>query len=225
MAIRQTPLVSGGYYHVFNRGVAKMPVFTSTSDYSRGLQTVEYYRFVDPPLKFSKYKDLSIEKRNKINLELNYKNEHLVDILSFVFMPNHFHFLLRQNTEWGVSKFVGQFSNSYTRYFNTKKNRVGPVFQGVFKAVEVESEEQLIHISRYIHLNPYSSSIVNKTELDKYQWSSLPAYLGGQNRFIETHSVLSQFSKNLSYRDFVFDHSDYARQLEIVKHLIIDVEG
>lgn len=202
-----------------------MPVFTSTSDYSRGLQTVEYYRFVDPPLKFSKYKDLSIEKRNKINLELNYKNEHLVDILSFVFMPNHFHFLLKQNTEWGVSKFVGQFSNSYTRYFNTKNNRVGPVFQGVFKAVEIESEEQLVHVSRYIHLNPYSSSLVSKTELDKYQWSSLPAYLGGQNRFIDTHLVLSQFSKKLNYCDFVFDHSDYARQLEIVKHSIIDVEG
>jgi putative transposase len=224
MAMRQTPLVSGGYYHVFNRGVAKMPVFTTVSDYTRALQTLEYYRFTNPPLKFSKYKDLSIDQKNIINLELEYKKDYLVNILSFVLMPNHWHFLLKQNVDWGVSKFIGQFSNSYTRYFNTKHNRVGPVFQGVFKAVEVESEEQLIHLSRYIHLNPYVSSLVNKIDLEKYQWSSLTIYLGHTTNFIESQTVLSQFSKKFTYRDFVFDHSDYTRELERVKHLVIDID-
>ncbi|MBI5358552.1 transposase [Candidatus Amesbacteria bacterium] len=224
MAMRQTPLVSGGYYHIFNRGVAKMPIFTTISDYTRALQTIEYYRFTNPPLKLSKYKDLSIEQKSRINLELDYKKDCLVDILSFVFMPNHFHFLLKQSTDWGVSKFVGQFSNSYTRYFNTKHNRVGPVFQGVFKAVEVESEEQLIHLSRYIHLNPYVSSLISKAELDKYLWSSLPAYLGIRKSFVDLGTILSQFSTKFTYRDFVFDHSDYAHELERVKHLAIDIE-
>ena len=201
-----------------------MSVFTTISDYTRALQTLEYYRFTKPPLKFSKYKDLSIEQKNRINLELDFKKDYLVDILSFVFMPNHFHFLLKQNTDWGVSKFVGQFTNSYTRYFNTRNNRVGPVFQGVFKAVEIESEEQLIHLSRYIHLNPYVSSLVTKTELDNYRWSSLPAYLGLENSFVDKHTVLSQFSKKFSYRDFVHNHSDYARELERVKHLVIDID-
>lgn len=224
MAMRKTPLISGGYYHVFNRGVAKMPIFANVSDYTRALQTLEYYRFVNPPLKFSKYKSLSVDQKNKINLELDYKNEHLINILSFVFMPNHFHFLLKQNTDWGVSKFIGQFSNSYTRYFNTIHRRIGPVFQGVFKAVEVESEEQLIHLSRYIHLNPYVSSLVSKKELDKYRWSSLPAYLGDQKSCINLEIISSQFSKKFTYKDFVFDHSDYARELERVKHLVIDIE-
>jgi putative transposase len=224
MAGRETPLVTGGYYHVFNRGVAKMPTFTSISDYKRALLTLEYYRFTNPPLKLSKYKDLTPEDRNKIDLELGYKNNRLVDIISYVFMPNHFHFLLRQNTDGGVSKFIGQFSNSYTRYFNTKNKRVGSVFQGVFKSVEVESEQQLIHLSRYIHLNPYVSNVVKINGLASYPWSSLPVYLDGQNNFTDNKIVTSHFSERFSYKDFVFNHSDYARELEIVKHLVIDIE-
>lgn len=224
MAGRQTPLVSGEYYHVFNRGVAKQHTFLTLQDYERAMLTLEYYRFTKPPLKLSKYKDLSREDRSRISEELSVDDNCLVDILSFVLMPNHFHFLLKQNIDGGISKYISQFTNSYTRYFNTRNNRVGPMFQGAFKAVQVESEEQLIHLSRYIHLNPYVSSIVSKSELDKYLWSSLPAFLGIQKSFVNQEQVTSLFSKRFNYHDFVFDHSDYARELERVKHLTIDLE-
>ena len=224
MAGRQTPLVTGECYHVFNRGVAKQPTFLTLQDYERAMLTLEYYRFAKPPLKLSKYKEFSREDRSRITEELNIANNCLVDILSFVLMPKHFHLLLKQNLDGGVSKYISQFTNSYTRYYNTRNNRVGPMFQGAFKAVQVESGEQLIHLSRYIHLNPYVSSIVSKPELDKYLWSSLPAYLGIQDSFVDKQPVLSLFSGKFNYRDFVFDHSDYARELERVKHLIIDIE-
>lgn len=217
-------MVSGGYYHVFNRGVAKQATFVNKSDYERAMLALEYYRFTNPPLKLSKFKGLSTEDKSKIELELRNRNDQLVDILSFVIMPNHFHFLLKQNVDGGISKYVGQFTNSYTRYFNTKNNRVGPMFQGVFKSVQVESSEQLIHLSRYIHLNPYVSSIVKKSELENYPWSSLSFYLGKPNSIIDLGPVLSQFRGKFNYKDFVFNHSDYARELEIVKHLTIDID-
>lgn len=224
MAGRQIALVSGEYYHVFNRGVAKQTTFASKSDYERATLTLEYYRFVNPPIKLSKFKNLAVERKTEIAKRLDLENKFLVDIVCFVIMPNHFHLLLKQNVDGGVSKYVGQFANSYTRYFNAKNNRVGPMFQGVFKSVLVESQEQLLHLSRYIHLNPYVSSLVTKNMLINYPWSSLPVYLGTRSNFVKPDSVISQFSKAQTYKDFVFDHSDYARELEIVKHLTIDIE-
>ena len=224
MAGRQASLVSGEYYHVFNRGVAKQVTFANKPDYERAMLALEYYRFTNPPLKLSKFKGLSTEDKSKIELELRNRNDQLVDILSFVIMPNHFHFLLKQNVDGGISRYVSQFTNSYTRYFNTKNNRVGPMFQGVFKSVQVESSEQLVHLSRYIHLNPYVSSLVTKAGLATYPWSSLPAYLGQENNFIDLGFVKSQFRGKFNYKDFVFNHSDYARELEIVKHLAIDID-
>lgn len=225
MSGRQSPLVSGEYYHVFNRGVAKQAIFGTRSDYERAMLTLEYYRFTNPPIKLSKFKDLSLEDKTGIEKQLKHKNDRLVDILGFVLMPNHFHFLLKQNNDGGISKYISQFSNSYTRYYNTRNNRVGPMFQGAFKSVKVESIEQLIHLSRYIHLNPYVSSIVKKTELENYLWSSLPIYLGKTNNVIDLDPVVSQFRGGSSYKDFVFDHADYARELEVVKHLTIDIDG
>lgn len=218
-------MVCGEYYHVFNRGVAKQAIFGIRSDYERAMLTLEYYRFTNPPIKLSKFKGLSLENKIKIEKQLNNVKDRLVDILCFVLMPNHFHFLLKQNKDGGISKYVGQFSNSYTRYYNTRNNRVGPMFQGAFKSVKIESPEQLMHLSRYIHLNPYVSSVVKKSELESYPWSSLPVYLGKTNNFIDLHPVVSQFRGGFSYKDFVFNHADYARQLEVVKHLIIDIDG
>ena len=219
-------MVDGEYYHVFNRGVAKQPMFLSDMDYQQAMLGMNYYRFVKPPIKLSRFKRLSGESKMLLLSKLNREQKKLVDIICFVLMPNHFHFLLRQSNDGGISKFVSQFSNSYTRYFNTKRQRVGPVFQGAFKAVYVENNEQLLHLSRYIHLNPYVSSNISKNNLWSYPWSSLPQYLKSTTptSVVESTIILSQFKNNSGYKDFIADHSDYARQLELVKHMTIDVE-
>lgn len=224
MAGRQTVFADGGYYHLFNRGVAKMPTFTSTGEYIRALKTLQYYRYSRPPMKLSKYIDITIEERLRIDSELNYKSDRLVDIICFVLMPNHFHFLLKQNVNGGISKYIGQFTNSYTRYFNTKNHRVGSLFQGVFKSVEVESEYQLRHLSRYIHLNPFVSNLVKLDQLISYPWSSLASYVNNVDDFNSKRIILSQFADNFAYKKFILDHSDYARELEVVKHMVIDAE-
>ena len=160
MASREEPLVSGEYYHVFNRGVAKQNVFSSDSDYRQAILSLDYYQYSNLPMKLSRYKQLTLEGQREVKSKIEDLDSKLVQVVAFVLMPNHWHFLLKQIADEGVSQFIGQFCNSYTRYYNTRHSRVGHVFQGTFKSVHIESQEQLIHLSRYIHLNPYAASII-----------------------------------------------------------------
>lgn len=224
MAGRETSLVTGEYYHVFNRGVAKLPTFVSQQDYQQAMLGLNYYRFINPPIKLSRYKRLSFQSKAEFLAKLSATGDKLVDIIGFVFMPNHFHFLLKQVEDNGVAKYLSLFTNSYTRYFNTKFHRPGPMFQGVFKAVHIDNNAQLLHLSRYIHLNPYVSGIVTKTNLPTYSWSSLPYYLARTKEMVDPDLILSQFKTISGYRDFVFNHADYARELEFIKHMTIDIE-
>lgn len=222
MAGRNVPLEIGGYYHIYNRGVARLPTFSSTGDYQQAILSLSYYQYSQPPIKLSRYKSLLPDEKSKLFESLSHKNSKLAQIISFVLMPNHFHFLLKQVQDQGISKFVSQFTNSYTRYFNIKYSRPGSLFQGPFKAVRVESEEQLIHLSRYIHLNPYVSSVIKKSQLPIYPWSSFPDYLKGNSTLVDPSPILSHFKSNFDYQIFVLNHSDYARELEVVKHLTLD---
>ena len=164
------------------------------------------------------------DKRLEIARALSNNTKKIVDITSFTFMPNHFHFLLKQNVNKGISKFLALFQNSYTRYFNTKNTRSGHVFQGQFKAVRVEDDEQLLHLNRYIHLNPHTSYVVKTfSELKQYPYSSLPEYLNNQkNSLCNIQEVLSHFSSLKKYEDFLFDQAGYQRALEKIKHLILE---
>lgn len=224
MAGREEPLVTGEYYHIFNRGVAKLPTFLSEHDYQQAMLGLNYYRFIKPPIKLSRYKRLSLQNKAECLAKMNRTGDKLVDIIGFVLMPNHFHFLLKQTADNGIARYISLFTNSYTRYFNTRQNRPGPLFQGVFKAVHIESNAQLLHLSRYIHLNPYVSKIVKIPELLTYPWSSLPVYLSGADNVIEPSIILSQFKISSGYRDFILGHADYARELEFIKHQLIDIE-
>lgn len=224
MPYRKVILAAGEIYHVFNRGVASMPIFDSIRDYSRFMNIVDYYRFVDLPMSFSHLLKLQKEERAKILSQL-IKNDVHSAILAFCLMPNHFHFLLKQQTEKGIATFLGNLQNSYAKYFNTKYERIGPLFQPMFKAVRIETNEQLIHVSRYIHLNPSTGYIVEPKNLLDYRWSSLETYVGKNSQvhtFVEPEIVLGVFKENKSYEKFVFDQADYQKELKDISHLILE---
>ncbi len=197
----------------------------SDGDYRQAILTISYYLFGNLKIKLSRFKSLATNERDKLIANLRLSDDKIVQIVSFVLMPNHFHFLLRQEKGNGISRFVSQFTNSYTRYFNTKHTRVGPLFQGQFKAVVVENENQLIHLSRYIHLNPYVSSIVSKEELFTYNWSSFPSYLGEKSQKILVDPVMGYFKSSDEYKAFVLNHADYAESLEKMKHQVLDLDS
>ncbi len=220
---RKVVFANDEIYHIFNRGVEKRPTFMDKRELDRGIKTLDFYRFANLPLKLSKFLVLPQPERVKFVQEMNLKYEKLVEVICYCLMPNHFHFLVKQIREKGVSTFAANFTNSYTKYFNTKHERVGPLFQGLFKAVRVESDEQLIHVSRYIHLNPVSSFLIESEGLESYRWSSYLEYLDiSQSKIADKKIVLDMFASKEKYRQFVMDQVDYVRELEQVKHLLLE---
>ena len=147
---RKIPLVTGQIYHVFDRGTNRQSTFYSKLNFVRALKAINFYKSSKPPVKLSRFLDIA-DKRQIELLEVMEKSQKLVKIIAFCLMPNHFHFLLQQEVDNGISKFLGNFQNSYTRYFNTKHKRDGNLFLDQFKAVLVDADEQLMHVSRYIH--------------------------------------------------------------------------
>lgn len=213
MAYQQAVFGNGEFYHVVNRGVEKRITFLDKRDYQRFLETIEYYRFKNPPTRFS--------FRNRPNiLKKNSGNEILIEIICFCLMPNHFHLLLKQVTENGISIFLSKLTNSYTKYFNTRHKRVGPLFQGSFKAVRIEDDEQLIHTSRYIHLNPLIDYLVK--DLRVYQYSSYPQFLGLKDGFCKIHYILDHFSSPSTYEKFVLDQEEYGRTIKKIERLLLE---
>lgn len=219
---RLLPLVENQVYHVFNRGIDHRPTFSDKLELKRAMEVIDYYRFANPPLKFSQFLKLPAEERSKFLIKIRTGSK-LVDILSFCLMHNHFHLLLRQVYEKGISKFLSNFQNSYTRYFNIKNERDGPLFLDQFKAVLVETDEQLMHVSRYIHLNPLTSYAVKDFDsLFNYIWSSLPEYAEGKESICGTSTILGFFRGTGAYTDFLRDQVGYQRELHKIKHLILE---
>ncbi|MBI2622289.1 transposase [Candidatus Microgenomates bacterium] len=136
-------------------------------------------------------------------------------------MPNHFHLMLRQEKDDGIKQFMHRISNSFAHYYAIKNKQRGHVFEGNFKAVHVETEEQLLHLSRYIHLNPVTAYLVNKPE--DYPHSSYRVYLGEESSEIVDPTVaISHFSSREKYREFVMLQKDYQRKLQEIKHLLLE---
>ncbi|MBI4096254.1 MAG: transposase [Candidatus Levybacteria bacterium] len=159
---------------------------------------MDFYRKNPLPAKLSDFKR-GMEKAKKIENQIN-----LVEIYCYCLMPNHFHFLLRQNADGGITNFLRKFANSYTRYFNTKYDRIGPLFQGTFKAKLIENDAYLLQVSKYIHRNPLKLS---NCMLRSYPYSSYSYYLSeDKHPFCNAEFILSYFSRtipNLSYQSFV----------------------
>lgn len=192
--------VEDAYYHIFNRGVEKRTIFEDDDDHYRFLHSLyecndknllaPFIRRTGQPLPAATYKTL----RKAISEEKNAKREKLVEMLCFCLMPNHFHFIIKQIKEGGISLFMQKLCTSYAQYFNLKNERSGVLFQGRFKAKLIKTDAQMMHLSRYIHvLNPgelteskIREGIIKnpaglKEFLLNYKWSSYQDYLGQKN--------------------------------------------
>ena len=219
---RSVLLVTNQIYHVFNRGIDRRITFTTKREFSRAMDAVTFYRFEKLPVRLSQLLSFHIDRKNEI-LDKLVDSEKIVQIFCCCLMPNHFHFLLRQQKDNGISKYLSNLQNSYTRYFNTRHERDGSLFMDQFKAVRIETDEQLLHVSRYIHLNPYTSYVVKSLqELESYRWSSFSDYLSDKKGFVDKDFILEFFKNKEQYKKFVFDQADYQRDLHEIKHLTFE---
>ncbi len=224
MPRRLTPLVTGEIYHVFNRSVALQPIFKGSRDYVRVLELIDYYRYLNHPMRFSHYNRLPPQTKIKLLEHLYKTDDKYIDVYAFSLMPNHYHLLVKQLKDDGISTFFRLIQNSYAKYLNTKSKRFGSLFQQMFKAVRIETDEQLLHVARYIHLNPLTSYIINKkSDLEKYRWTSFIDYLSSSPRlFINTNFLNKYFNTKSNFKEFTFNQLDYQRNLERIKHLTGD---
>ena len=218
--------VENGYYHIYNRGVEKRKIFQDEQDYSVFLSYLKEYLLPKNESKLNQSladEKLNSKEKDKILKLLRLNN--FADELFFIaycLMPNHYHLLVKQTSAQVIDKFMNSLATRYTMFFNRKYKRVGPLYQGVYKAVLVTSNEQLLHLSRYIHRNPLK--LASQGVALRIQPSSLPEFLGSRKTdWIKPKEILGFFSThipNLSYKAFLEQEQD--NDLEILKGLILD---
>ena len=217
---RKDSLVNGQVYHVFTKSIAGYKIFNNSEEYSRFISTVRYYQKEKPLAKFCKYVELAELRKNK-TFFLKSESDEIVGIIAYCVMPTHVHFILKQLKDSGISTFMSHTLNSYTRFFNIKHKRKGPLWQGRFKSVLVSSEEQLLHLTRYVHLNPVTSYLVDDPE--NWLSSSYLEYVNKNNG----NDGLCDFDDLLeiepaSYNKFVKQRAGYQRDLQLIKDLILE---
>ncbi|MEA5571244.1 REP-associated tyrosine transposase [Calothrix sp. UHCC 0171] len=189
MPIRKVQFQAGNYYHLYNRGNNRQEIFLERKNYSLFILLIRQH----------------LIKNN-------------VEIIAYCLMPNHYHLLVYLNDE-NLSQVMQRFSLAYTKSINQRFKRVGSLFQGRFQAQHVDSDEYLLHLSRYIHLNPVKANLVKHPQ--EWEFSSYLGYIGLQdNNLIKPEKVLEYFSSPNAYQQFVENFEE--KDTEKIQHLIIE---
>ncbi len=184
---RNISFAPGEFYHLYNRGTEKRNIFSSKNDYERFL-TLLYLSNGDRPV----HLQLQGRTLKEVAETGSVRGKLLVEVCAYVLMPNHFHLLVREKEDGGISLFMQKLLTGYTMYFNKRHNRTGALFQGKFKATHADTDRYLTYLFAYIHLNPVKliepkwkeNGITNRLRAEKYigtyPYSSFPEYLGAE---------------------------------------------
>ena len=205
----------GEYYHIYNRGTDKRKIFLDKGDHERFVKLL-YSANSLTPVHLSNYQGLAL-------IEIP-KGDSIVDVGAWALMPNHFHLILKEKKENGISEYIHKLLTGYSMYFNTKYHRRGALFEGPFNAKHLDTDEYLKYQYAYIHLNPIGiidSGWKDKKIKDKpvaskflssYAYSSLQDY-AGQNRderaIIEPESFPDYFPSFTDFGDMLKEWMDF----------------
>ncbi|MBU3942974.1 transposase [Patescibacteria group bacterium] len=242
--MRKIKFEVGKIYHIYNRGVNKCLIFNDESDMWRFIQAL--YLFNDVDSSFNILYQIERENKGKMNfnllkdfIEKNKENRKpLVRIMVDCLMPNHFHLILEEIEEDGISRFMHKLAIGYTGYFNKKYNRVGGLFQGPFKAVEIKDDLQLQYVLAYINIiNPGQLIFPNLKEegikdleelekilsfAEKYSFSTNPDYLGLRDSIIIDKGIYKEFFPTIEiYKEFIRDIL-LSKKYNLVDNLILE---
>jgi REP element-mobilizing transposase RayT len=186
MPYRQNVFTPGNIYHVYNRGINRMPVFVNPGNYAYLLRKVK-----------------------RLLRELP------ITVLVYCLMPNHYHFVLRQDGDIPISTFIQRLFQTYTQAFNKQEGRKGPLFEGRFRHVHVDRDEYAIHLCRYVHLNPVTAGLVLRPEA--WPYSNYPEWIEVRPGMLVDRAFIRQFFPTPEvYATFVQEHitSELAQQLQ-----------
>lgn len=206
--MRKVQFADGEFYHIYNRGVDKRVVFPEMQDFERFLKSMAEFNTTKP---IGSLFELSFTEKKKK------RSPKLVNIICYCLNPNHFHLILEQLKENGISEFMKRLSGGFTNYFNLKNRRDGALFQGKFKAAHIDSNEYLLHVSAYVNLN----NLVHRIKGERFK-SSWQEYLDASNRVLcAKNIILKQFKNKNEYQDFaenslssILGRKDLLKELE-----------
>ncbi|MEK9175042.1 MAG: transposase [Patescibacteria group bacterium] len=188
--MRKIKFANGEFYHIYNRGVDKRQIFCVPEDLNRFLESMTAFNSITPVGSLHSY---SFQ-----DYQLSGRTAKLVNIVCYCLNPNHYHIVLEQLTDGGVSEFIKRLAGGYTFHFNTKYKRSGVLFQGKFKASHIDSNEYLLHVSSYVNLNNRVHRLSGRTA--KSSWEE---YMGTAKSLIcKKDIILSQFKTKKEYKDF-----------------------
>lgn len=193
--------IEDSYYHVYARGGSRAPIF---------LEEQDYVFFVSL---FARYLGGKPVAKPTTGYYPNYSS--VVSLAAYCLMGNHFHLLIHQKEQGGMSAFMHALMSSYSRYFNIKYKRTGSLFENRYKSSLITADSYLMHISRYIHLNPRSWRL--------YPHSSIKQYRGkSSNEWLQTKGIFELFPNKEAYFTFLADYEDYRDSLAAIKHELAD---
>jgi putative transposase len=208
------------YFHIYNRGNGKQEVFLDDEDRKFFLFRLKENLFPKSPEDRLLGDGFLVAEAHTPYIRKTLPPNSF-SLLAYCLMPNHFHFLIRQNTVLPVSKLISKVFTSYSKYFNAKYERVGHVFQDRFKAVLVVNDSQLTWLTAYIHQNPKVGGLV--TNLRDYQWSSYLDYIGIRNGTLCDKSfILKMFTSSIEYEKFVEVSYGAIKQRKDIELLLLD---
>lgn len=176
MPYRDIQFAQGHYYHIYNRGVGRQPIFRERDNYLFALRRVKKYT-------------------NQLNIA----------VVAYCLMPNHYHFLLRQDGREPAGLLPQRVFNSYTKAFNKRYDRTGTLFEGRYKAIHVDKDTYLLHLCRYIHANPVKDGLVSR--LEEWSYSNYHEWIGARDgTLVDQAFVWEHFPAAQTYRQFVLDY-------------------
>jgi REP element-mobilizing transposase RayT len=200
---------TGEFYHIYNRGVEKRDVFSSLPDFNRFLKSVVAFNTIEP---IGSIYENAFSK----NISRKKANSQLVNIICYCLNPSHYHFIMQQKSDGGISEFMKRLGGGYTKYFNIKYKRSGVLFQGVFKSKHIDSNEYILRASAYVNLNNRVHRLGRETSKSSWQ-----EYIGNLKQHIcNTDIVLKQFNNRKEYRRFAEEAlQDILEQKQLAKEL------
>lgn len=238
--MNRPPFVTNEYYHVYNRGVDKRQVFMNDDDRYRFLHDLWEFNDEENVAPFIRRTSKNPIKTSGDSISpktvgdtISYSKEPLVEISCFCLMPNHYHLLIKQLQDDGLSLFMRKLGIGYTYYFNEKYERSGTLFQGKFKAKHIDNDAYLTQLTKYIHLNPVDlcepewkkkglqNPEMAKDFLKNYRWSSLKDYIGEKNypSLIQKDLIMSMIGGEPAYQKFI---TNYFIDDELIKKYALD---
>lgn len=214
--IRKEKFKAQSFFHICNKSIANFAIFNGQSNPQRFIELLDFYNNTNIIDSFSKLKKKNLYQYENILIPCS---KQIIKFISYSIMPDHYHLLIKILVDDRLSKYINDVENSFTRYFNIKHNRKGPLWQSSFKAVRIKTDEQLLHVSRYININAATAKLVSAPE--DWPFSSYK-YLIFDKKFLGNLIREISVTNVQDYKKFAESNIEHQKKLKRIKRLILE---